>query len=370
MTLRDQLRAESALWACYNCVVPAKPPSGRRPLTLEEVAKTIGVSRATVSRVINNVPTVDPALREAVERAIEETGYVPNRAARSLVTRRTDSVALVISEADHRTFDDPFFGRVFTDPFFGRMVSGAMSVLRPIGVQLVLMLAENAEARAKLMTYLRQGHVDGVIIDSTHLDDPLPRQITEIGLPIVLCGRPAQPFPISYVDVEQQAGARLAADHLVARGCQRVATISGPLDMSASQDRLSGFRAGMAQHGFAFVPSVEGNFTIESGERAMASILADFPDIDGVFAANDLMAQGALTVLTNSGRRVPDDVAVIGFDDSAIAMSCRPPLTTIRQPLEDMAATMTRMLMSQIDEPDQRVSSIIFEPTLIVRRSA
>ncbi|MBB5869064.1 DNA-binding LacI/PurR family transcriptional regulator [Allocatelliglobosispora scoriae] len=334
------------------------------------MAKTIGVSRATVSRVINKVPTVDPVLRQTVERAIEATGYVPNQAARSLVTRRTDSVALVISEPEHRHFDDPFFGRVFTDPFFGRMVSGAMSVLRPLGIQLVLMLAENADARAKLMTYLRQGHVDGVIIDSTHLDDPLPQQIVELGLPIVLCGRPAKPYPISYVDVDHQSGARLAADHLVARGCQEVGTISGPLDMSAAQDRLTGFRAGMAQHGHAYIPCVEGNFTVESGERAMEQLLDEHPRLDGVFAANDLMAQGALTVLAARGRRVPQDVAVIGFDDSSAAVSSRPPLTTVRQPLEDMAAAMARNLMNHVEDAELRVSSHIFEPTLVIRESA
>jgi DNA-binding LacI/PurR family transcriptional regulator len=187
---------------------------------------------------------------------------------------------------------------------------------------------------------------------------------------VVLCGRPAQPFPVSYVDVEQQAGARIAADHLVASGCQRVVTISGPLDMPAAQDRLNGFRAGMAQHGHAYVPSAEGNFTIESGERAMAQLLDEHPDLDGVFAGNDLMAQGALMVLAERGRRCPEDVKVIGFDDSSAAPNCRPPLTTIRQPLEDMAATMTRMLMGQIDDPERRVSSVIFEPTLVRRASA
>lgn len=344
--------------------------SAHRPPTLEHVAKLAGVSRATVSRVINGVRNVDPELREVVERAISETGYAPNHAARSLVTRRTGSVALVVSEAEHRTFDDPFLGRVFTDPFFGRVVSGILGVLRPAGVTLALMLAENDEARATLVNYLRQGHVDGVVLISTHIEDPLPSLLTGTGLPVVLSRRPTEPIPISYVDAAQRAGAALAADHLVARGCHHIVTITGPLDMPASQDRLHGFREAAARHGYAFVPSVEGNFTHESGEHAMERLLAEHPDLDGVFAANDLMAQGALLVLHDHNRRVPEDVAVVGFDDSAAALACRPPLTTIRQPLEDMAAAMGRLLLDRIERPDQEMTSVIFEPELVVRHSA
>jgi DNA-binding LacI/PurR family transcriptional regulator len=241
-----------------------RPAPGASP-TLEHVAKVAGVSRATVSRVINGIRNVDPQIQEMVRQAVAQTGYVPNQAARSLVTRRTNSVALVVSEAEHRTFDDPFLGRIFTDPFFGRLVSGIMGVLRPRGVAMVLMLAENDQARAQLIGYLKQGHVDGVIAVSASSADPLPGLLGEAGLPAVLSQRPGSPLPISYVDAAQSAGAKLAADRLAERGCRRVATISGPLDMPASQDRLSGFREAMARRGHAFVPAVEGNFTQDTG---------------------------------------------------------------------------------------------------------
>jgi DNA-binding LacI/PurR family transcriptional regulator len=344
-------------------VVPPAP-------TLEHVARVAGVSRATVSRVVNGIRNVDPHLRKAVEEAIAATGYVPNHAARSLVTRRTGSIALIVSEAEEHTFDDPFLGRVFTDPFFGRMVSGILGVLRPRAVNLVLMLAENDEARTQLVGYLRQGHVDGVILISTHTKDPLPQMLTEAGVPTVLSRRPSRPIPISYVEAAQHAGAIMAADHLVARGCKHVATITGPLDRPASQDRLAGFREGMARHGYAYVPSAEGNFTQESGEHAMAQLLAEHPETDGLFVASDLMAQGALLVLHDHGIRVPEQVAVIGFDDNSAAQSCRPPLTTIRQPLEDMASEMARLLLAHIDDPGQQVTSRIFDVELMVRRSA
>ncbi|MFL6077981.1 MAG: LacI family DNA-binding transcriptional regulator [Mycobacteriales bacterium] len=349
---------------------PVRPTAQRAP-TLEDVAAVAGVSRATVSRVINGIRNVDPAIQETVHAAIAATGYVPNRAARSLVTKRTGSVALVVSEAEHRRFTDPFLGRVFTDPFFGRVVSGILDVLRPRGVNLILMLTESAESQAQLMGYLRQGHVDGVMLISTHVDDPLPRLLTEAAMPAVLSRRPSTPMPISYVEVAQQMGAGLAAHHLVGRGCRRIATISGPMDMPASQERLTGFRDAMARCGYAYVPAVEGNFTQESGERAMEQLIDEYyPDLDGLFVANDLMAQGALLVLQDAGIKVPDQIAVVGFDDSSAALACRPPLTTIRQPLEDMAGEMARLLLDQIDEPEHVTRSIIFEPRLVIRRSA
>jgi DNA-binding LacI/PurR family transcriptional regulator len=139
--------------------------------------------------------------------------------------------------------------------------------------------------------------------------------------------------------------------------------------MPAGQERLAGFRDALARHGRPEVPSVEGDFTLESGERAMTQLLAEHPEVDGVFAANDLMAQGALLVLRDTGRAVPEEVAVIGFDDSSAALACRPPLTTIRQPLEDMAAEMARLLLAHIEQPGRPVSSVIFDPTLVVRKS-
>jgi DNA-binding LacI/PurR family transcriptional regulator len=340
-----------------------------RSPTLEQVADFAGVSRATVSRVINAVPTVDPELRQIVERAIAATGYVPNHAARSLVTRRTGSVALVISEPDDRHFDDPFLNRIFTDPFLGRITAGALEVLRPEGIHLVIIPADTP-THQQVVRYLRQGHVDGVLLISSHVADPLPRQLCDLGIPAVLSARPGQPVPLSYVDVEQQTGARLAAEHLVARGCQRLATISGPLDMPASQDRLAGFRSALAVHGHAYVPSAEGNFTRISGEDATRKLLAEHPEVDGMFIANDLMAEGALQALRDLGRRVPDDVAVVGFDDSSAAVACRPQLTTVRQPVEQMAAEMARLLLQHIADPDRRAKSVIFQPSLVVRQSA
>ena len=342
--------------------------SGRLP-TLEDVAQVAGVSRATVSRVINNTRNVDAQLHEVVWRAVTETGYVPNRAARSLVTRRTGTIALVVSDSESHE-DDPFMSRLLGDPFFGRVVGGLFSVLRPKGLQLALQLVGTQDARAQLVGDLRQGQADGAVVLSLHPEDSLPGLLVEADVAAVLVGRPAHPLPISFVDLANDKGASLAAGHLISRGCHRIAMISGPVDVPASQDRIAGFRQTMARHGNAYFPAEVGNFTYDSGEQAMMRLIREHPDVDGVFVANDLMAQGALMALRDAGRRVPEDVAVIGFDDSSAALAARPALTTIRHPLEDMAAESARLLLARIDDPTLRVTSVIFEPTLVLRQSA
>lgn len=360
---------ESALRFCYNNRMDESRSSatGTAP-TLEDVARVAGVSRATVSRVVNHTRNVDPVIQEAVRRAVAAVGYVPNSAARSLITRRSGSVALVISGAGEGK-EEEFRNQVFTDPFFSRVINGVMGYLRPQGMHPVLMLAETDEARAQVVSYLRQGNADGTLVVSTHADDPLPGLLVGAGLPAVLFARPARAMPIGFVDLAHQKGARLAADRLVANGCRQVVVISGPLDIRAARERQDGFLEEMARHGEPVVPTVEGNFTQASGEAAMQRLLDEFPGLDGVFAANDLMAQGALHILREQGRRVPEEVSVIGFDDSSAATASRPALTTVRQPVEEMAAEMARLLLERIEGRSDGPRSAVFDPVLVVRQS-
>jgi len=362
---------ESALRPPFDTRGPTRDvttDNARLP-TLEDVARLAGVSRATVSRVINGIRNVNPELHEVVWNAVHATGYVANRAARSLVTRRTGTIALVVSDSESHD-DDPFMSRFFSDPFFGRVVGGLMSALRPAGIQLALQLVGADQARGQLVGDLRQGQADGSVVLSLHPGDTLPQLLADAGLPGVVIGRPARPVSISRVDVANDRGAALAAEHLVSRGRRRIGMITGPVDVPASVDRSTGFRQAMSRHGQAFVPSVTGNFTHESGDRAMRELLADNPDLDGVFVANDLMAQGGLSALQDLGRRVPGEIAVVGFDDSSAALASRPQLTTVRQPLEDMAAEAARLLMARIDDPRLDATAVIFEPTLVVRASS
>jgi DNA-binding LacI/PurR family transcriptional regulator len=236
-------------------------------------------------------------------------------------------------------------------------------------VQLALQLVGTQDARLRLVGDLRQGQADGSVVLSLHPDDTLPELLVEAGLTAVLIGRPGRPTPVSFVDLANDAGAMLAAEHLIARGRRQIAMITGPDHVPSSLDRIAGFRQAMARNGVAFFPSAAGNFTHDSGEAAMEDLLREYPDIDGVFAANDLMAQGALVALQRAGRRVPRDVAVVGFDDSFVATAARPALTTVRQPVEDMAARGAEMLLSRLDDPTLRPTSVVFSPILITRDS-
>ena len=333
------------------------------PPTLEQVAALAGVSRATVSRVVNGSPKVSPAVRAQVERAVAKLGYVPNRAARSLVTRRADSVALVVSEPH---------ARFFSEPFFAGMVRGVSAALAGTEVQLQLLIAQDLPDRGRLERYVVGGHVDGVLLASLHGDDPLPGTLERAGVPSVLVGRPAGAAPASYVDADNRGGARKAVDHLARQGRRRIATITGPLDMGVGLDRLEGYRDGLAAAGLAGAGDLveTGDFTEEGGAAAMVRLLErPGSPVDAVFAASDLMAAGALRALRAAGRRVPEDVAVVGFEDSAVARYAQPPLTTVRQPIEEMGRQATRLLLARVaGEPGGM--HLILDTELIVRASA
>lgn len=340
--------------------------------TLEDVAKAAGVSRATVSRVVNGNPNVSAEFQRIVQDAILAVGYVPNRAARQLITGRSGVIALVMSivpDPADDTAGEARPDRVFGDPFFGRIVSGVLGFLRPHRLHPLLMLAEDEASRTQVLDQLRQGAADGALVVSIDPADPLPGLLVEAALPAVFFARPEQPLPVRYVDLAHQDGGRLAAERLLQQGRRRVAAIAGPLALHAGRARLDGFCDAMARQGVAYVPFTVGNFTQDSGERAMRELLEREPQTDGVFAANDLMAVGALHALRDAGRRTPQDVAVIGFDDSAAATTARPRLTTVRQPVEEMAACMAQLLLELLDEPDAAPRAVLFEPEMVARAS-
>ncbi|GKQ42012.1 LacI family DNA-binding transcriptional regulator [Streptomyces sp. A012304] len=337
--------------------------------TLEAVAALAGVSRATVSRVVNGGNGVREPLVERVRRAVEELGYVPNQAARSLVTKRHDAVAVVIAEPETR---------VFADPFFALQLRGISKELTAHDNQLVLLLTEGRDDHTRVARYLAGGHVDGALVFSLHLDDPLPGLIQGAGIPTVFGGRPGWSDgtrDVVYVDSDNRQGAREAVRHLAGLGRTRIAHLTGPLDQTSAADRLQGFRDVMGDAGTPLV--VESDFTPGGGERAMRELLDRRPDVDAVFAANDLMASGALRVLRERGRRVPEDVAVVGFDDMLpVAEQTDPPLTTVRQDIEEMGRIMARLLLrgpdrrAGDDARDEAPSGVVLPTTLVRRASA
>ncbi|MGG8410207.1 LacI family DNA-binding transcriptional regulator [Streptomyces sp. 12297] len=315
-------------------------PRNGRP-TLDEVAALAGVGRGTVSRAINGSPGVSARARAAVARAVSDLGYVPNQAARALAGSRTDAVALVIPETE---------ARLFAEPYFLGLIRGVSAELAMSDKQLLLTLVRSDQERQRFEQYLAARRVDGVLLASVHGDDPLPDRIRELGLPVVMNGRRSEAEPVAYVDSDNIGAGRSAVAHLVGRGRTRIATISGPSDMYVARARLGGYFAGLAEGGLALDHALvaTGDFTEEGGRAAMRELLERSPDVDAVFAASDVMAAGALGVLREAGRRVPDDVAVVGVDDSAVARLADPPLTSVRQPIEEMGRTMTRLLLRKI----------------------
>ncbi|MCD4524993.1 LacI family DNA-binding transcriptional regulator [Nocardioides sp. cx-173] len=333
-----------------------------RASTLGEVAELAGVSKATASRAINGRSKVSAKAQTAVFDAVRELGYTPNGAARSLVTQRTGSVAVILPESDER---------IFSDPFFARMLHLVARSLREHDLQLVLLLAQPGDEEERLLLYLRGRYVDGAIVASHHRDDRLAEHLSEIGLPCVFIGRPwIGSERVSFVDSDNAGAAGQAVRVLLEAGRCKIATIAGPPDMRAGHDRLLGWRRELATHGVPSDLVAYGDFTEESGAEACASLLDAGADIDGIFAASDLMAQGAVRELASRGIRVPEDVAIVGYDDLGVAERTRPPLTTLHNPIAQMVAEAVRLLTEAIDEGGQGVPRrVVFVPELVRRDS-
>lgn len=330
----------------------------RRP-TIEDVARESGVSRGTVSRVLNGGHWVSPAAREAVERAIKKTGYRINPHARNLATARANSIAFLLTESHDRLFEDPNFAV---------LMRGAADALAERDLPLVLLMAGSDDEQRRATEFITAGHVDGALLVSSHLGrEGFLKPLVDAEVPVVACGVPlGYERRIGYVAADDLEGARDMVAYLRSAGRQRIATISGPVDTSGGIGRLEGYRLEL---GDAFDEQLvaEGDYSRASGARAMTELLERVPDLDAVFVANDMMAAGAVEVLQSRGRRVPDDVAVAGFDDAPIATRVEPALTTMRQPFERIAHEMVRMLLDVIDgRPAGRMTL----PTELVRRDS
>ena len=329
--------------------------------TLEDVARVAGVSRATASRAIRGGELVSATNRAAVQRAVEQLGYVPNPAARSLVTRQTDTIAVVVPEHD---------SRVFSDPFIALSIAGVAETLADTPKQMVLLMRPRTGSSDRLLDYLRGGHVDGILVLSHHRDDHFAREISAMGLPVAFIGRPLDiDGELAYADVDNVAGGRLAGERLVGSGARRIATITGPLDMVAAVDRLAGWTTALTEAGLDTSLRYEGDFTLATGQALAERLLAEHPDVDGVFAANDLTAAGVIHAARAAGRRVPQDVRVVGYDATQLGMSTHPRLTTVTNPAGALAHAATGMLLDQLAGRPVASPGII-APELVVRGSA
>ena len=329
------------------------------PATLDEVAALAGVSKATASRAINGRSKVSAKARAAVLAAVRELGYTPNGAARSLVMQRTGSVAVILPESDER---------IFSDPFFARMLHQVARALREQNLQLVLLLAEPGD-EDRMLLYLRGRYVDGAIVASHHRDDRLAEHLHDLGLPCVFIGAPwigAERVPV--VDSDNAGAAAQAVRVLLDCGRRKIATIAGPRDMRAGHDRLAGWRQELDAAGLDSSLVAYGDFTEDSGAKACAELLDVAGDLDGIFAASDLMALGAMRELETRDIRVPDDVAIVGYDDLGVAERTHPPLTTLRNPISQMVTEAVRLLTEAIDQGGRGAPRrVVFVPELVRR---
>lgn len=330
-----------------------------RQATLEQVAERAGVSRSAASRAINDAPYVSAATRSAVLRAVRELGYVPNAAARALASNQAGAVVLAVANEQ---------AQLFADPFFAQIALGISAALEETDLDLMLMLAHSVGGRARLQRRLRSPRADGIMLVSLQGDDPVLKAAASSGLPLVVGGQPLHGTVPWYVDADNKGGAALAVQHLLATGRSRIATISGPQDTQVGVARRQGFCETLILSGLPADRAETGDFTRAGGASAMDRLLVAYPDIDAVFAASDNMAAGALLSLRAHGRRVPDDVAVVGFDDLPIAQHTDPELTTIQQPIRQLGQQMASQLLQAIAGAEP--SSLILPTRLIIRGSA
>jgi DNA-binding LacI/PurR family transcriptional regulator len=333
-------------------------PAKRRP-TLDEVALRAGVSRTVASRVINNTRDVSGTAREAVRKAVLELGYVPNPTARALATSQAGTVLLAVSH------DDP---GLFADPFFAHVIVGINAALEKTDLVLMLLLADTDRGRERLERVLRSRRADGLMLLALHGEDPLYQLAERLRLPVVLGGRPLHGQPPAYVDADNRGGARVGTEHLISSGRHRIAAITGRQDTQVGVARHQGYREAMAVAGLDSSRTEQADFTEAGGARAMARLLERWPDLDAVFAESDNMAAGALRALRAAGRTVPDDVAVVGFDDLPIAQTTDPALTTVHQPVQALGREMAKMLIDLMD--GEQPSPLLLPTHLVVRASA
>lgn len=329
------------------------------PLTLEDIARLAGVSRSTVSRVINGDVNVKVETRQHVESVVRRLNFQPNLAARSLAAHRTGVIGLVIPAG---------VSTIFADPYFTQLILGVSSACNANDCSVMLWLAEPAHERRTIRQILHSGLLDGVIVSSMLIDDPIVQSLYDSKMPFVLVGRHPT-LNVNYVDADNIHGGREATLQLLRNGRRRIATITGPQNMIAGLDRYQGYREALEFCGLPLVNDLvaEGDFTERGGYEAAQRLLAARPD--AIFVASDTMALGAMQALRQAQLKIPDDVAIMGFDDAPAASRFEPPLSTIHQPIHEMGYATPETLLEIIRNPGMEPRHVVLETRLVVRAS-
>jgi LacI family transcriptional regulator len=330
-------------------------------LTLEDIAEQAGVSRSTVSRVVNNHPNVSAGVRKRVLEVIQHTGYHPNIAARTLASQRSWMIGLVMPRS---------VSSFFTDPYFPLLTQGIAKGCNRHNYTLGLFLVDTKEDEDRILPRVsRSGMLDGILVQAGHHGDLVIDRLVQSSIPLFIVGRPFHTEGISYIDVDNVEGAYKVVSHLVRLGYQRIGTITGPLKSTVGVDRLEGYQKALTERGLAVDDTLitEGDFTEEGGYYAMQRLFPAKPD--AIFAASDIMAVGAMRAAQEANLRIPDDIAFVGYDDLPLANHRDLKLTTIRQPVYQFGFSAVEILIEMIENGKEPPPRVILGTELIVRES-
>ena len=331
-------------------------PSG--DVTIMDVAQEAGVSYATVSRVVNNKGYIKPETRERVMRAVTRLGYVVNQQARSLASGRSQVVGLLVPGVE--------------SAYIGEIIRGIDEELVSASYDLMLYTAHRRRTReSAYVAALTQGMADGLLLVLPRDPSAYLETLRQRGFPYVLIDHQGVDDVGPAVGATNRQGGYDATRHLIELGHRRIGFITGRLEHGCSRDRLAGYQAALTEHGLDADPQLvrEGDFTQPAGFRAARELLALLERPTAIFASNDVMAFGVMEAARVGGLRIPEDISIVGFDDIPQALHVHPPLTTIRQPLEQMGRLAARMLLRQIDDRRQPAERIDLPTELIVRDS-
>lgn len=335
-------------------------PDTRRRATVHDVAQEAGVSRGTISRYMNGERYVSDDARRAIEAAIEKVGYVPNGSARNLAARRSMAIGFIVHEP-HALF--------LEDPNIGEIMLGANAALSAADYQMVTLIVDSERDTDRVARYLAGGFVDGAVIVSARTKDPISRAVERLGVPSAFVGHPPGVMA-AYVGIDNRGAAAAITERLLSTGRTRIGMIAAALDRDSGADRLTGFSTAL---GSRFDPTLIEEvplYSFAAGVDGMRRLLDRAPDIDGVFAASDAVAAGAIEALRIAGRRVPDDVGVVGFDDSTWATRTQPPLSTVHQPAEGLGRAAAELVLSQLDSGELTFTGTMLPTPIVWRESA
>lgn len=323
-------------------------PTHLKP-TIKDVAKRAGVSIATVSRVLNNLPGYSDETRQIVMKAVEETGYQPNAIARGLINKRTQTIGVLLPSV--------------SSSFSSELLHGIEQYANDSNYSVVICnTGDDGNRTLKYLQVLREKQVDGVIFASEALKDEYYQAIQSMGIPTTLVSSHSDRKSVPYVKVDDFKASYDAVSYLIGKGHTRIAMIAGTKeDRIAGVPRVNGYLQALQDRGLTFREQdlVHGDFKFESGQSAMEELHRQSSGITAVFAASDEMAIGALSYAATHGIRIPDDISLIGYDDLKLAEMVVPSLTTIHQPLSDMGALACQKLISMIETGAQEESSIV-----------